>query len=294
MPWQNALPPHAGLNKCRSTAVSARALVPLLLLLAAVRPAVALELEGQFVQGGLVIGSAADGATVSLAGKPIRVSPSGRFLFGFGRDFKGPATLAVRYGDGRIEERRIEVRQRQYQVQRIDGLPKRMVTPNAEAVKRIRRENAGIAKVRQQDTAKTWFESGFILPAKGRISGVYGSQRVLNGEPRRPHYGLDIAAPIGTPVVAPADGRVALAETDLYFTGGTVMLDHGHGLTSVYSHLSSVEVAVGAMLRQGERLGAIGSTGRATGAHLDWRLNWFAERLDPALLVPSTNNKSTR
>jgi murein DD-endopeptidase MepM/ murein hydrolase activator NlpD len=142
-----------------------------------------------------------------------------------------------------------------------------------------------IAAVRAKDTDRSWFADPFRWPASGRISGVYGSQRILNGEPRRPHFGVDIAAPVGTPVHAPNGGVVALAESDLYYTGGTVMLDHGHGITSVFSHLSSVDVEVGGRVSPGDFIGRIGATGRATGAHLDWRVNWFSERLDPQLLV---------
>ncbi len=160
-----------------------------------------------------------------------------------------------------------------------------MVTPDAKVLKRIRREAKAIGKIRRLDTAETWFADGFVWPVRGPISGVFGSQRILNGEPRCPHYGVDIAAPRGTPVTAPAPGRVALAEADLYFTGGTVMLDHGHGVSSVFSHLDRVSVTVGQVLRRGEALGTVGASGRATGPHLDWRVNWFAERLDPALLV---------
>ena len=151
---------------------------------------------------------------------------------------------------------------------------------------RIRAENARIAEARAVDRAEPMFESGFVWPVVGPISGVFGSQRVLNGEPRRPHYGVDVAAPPGTPVTAPADGVVAIAHPDMYYTGGTVLIDHGHGLTSVYSHLEEVWVKEGARLRQGDPIGSVGATGRATGPHLDWRINWFDQRLDPALLVP--------
>jgi len=151
---------------------------------------------------------------------------------------------------------------------------------------RIRAENARIAEARAVDRAEPMYESGFVWPAVGPISGVFGSQRVLNGEPRRPHYGVDVAAPPGTPVTAPADGVVAIAHPDMYYTGGTVLIDHGHGLTSVYSHLKEVWAKEGALLRQGDPIGSIGATGRATGPHLDWRINWFDQRLDPALLVP--------
>jgi murein DD-endopeptidase MepM/ murein hydrolase activator NlpD len=254
-------------------------------LLAPTAAAGELRLAGPLVQGGMVRGQAPPGSEVRLDGRELRLSKDGRFVFGFGRDHAPEAKLEVRYPNGTHEHRRLAVERRRYDIQRIDGLPPNMVTPSAEELARIRREGALITAVRQRDTPETWFAQTFAWPAKGRVSGVYGSQRILNGEPRRPHFGLDIAAPPGTPVVAPARGTVALAEADLYFTGGTVMLDHGHGITSVFSHLSRLAVAVGDEVVQGQQIGAIGATGRATGPHLDWRVNWFGERLDPALLL---------
>ena len=160
-----------------------------------------------------------------------------------------------------------------------------MVTPPPELLARIREEGAIVRAARAFDTAETHLFAPFAWPARGPISGVYGSQRVLNGEPRQPHFGVDIAAPEGTPVRAPAGGEIRLAEVDLYYSGGTVILDHGHGLSSTFLHMSRVDVAVGQRVAQGEVIGAIGATGRVTGAHLDWRMNWFERRLDPALLV---------
>ena len=256
----------------------------------------ALRLDGDVVQGGLVRGWTQPDARVTFNDVAVRVAADGAFVFGFGRDFATTADLTITFPDGKVVRRQLKVKRRQYDIQRIDGLPPKMVTPSTEALKRIRRENAWIAEVRRRDTPNTWFQTGFVWPVQGRITGVFGSQRVLNGEPRRPHFGIDIAAPTGAAVMAPADGEIALAYDDLYFTGGTVMIDHGHGLTSVYSHLSRIDVAVGDKVRQGDRIGAVGSTGRSTGAHLDWRVNWFKQRLDPALLagpmpgVPATKN----
>jgi murein DD-endopeptidase MepM/ murein hydrolase activator NlpD len=258
-----------------------------LLLLLPPWPAAAGEpvLSGDLVQGGLVTGRVVPGTEVSFLGRRVRIAADGRFVIGFGRDFGPKAELKFRHADGRVEVRELAIRARQYRIQRIDGLPPKMVTPGAEALKRIRREAALIRKVRATDTGRAWFADGFVWPVMGPISSVFGSQRILNGEPRRPHYGVDVAAPEGSTVRAPAPGRVALAEADLYFTGGTVMLDHGHGLTSAYSHLATVTVEVGQVLARGDPLGTLGGTGRATGPHLDWRLNWFDQRLDPALLV---------
>lgn len=256
-----------------------------LCLFAATALAERLRLDGPMLQGGLILGQTEPGARVTLDGRAVRVSGEGSFVFGFGWDFAGPARLAVHLPDGSLLERALTVEKRTYKEQRIDGLPKKMVTPPAEVLERIRRENAAIKAVRLRDSETPWFAGGFDWPVKGIVTGVFGSRRILNGQPRRPHFGVDVAAPLGTPVAAPADGVVALAEPDLYYTGGTVMLDHGHGLTSVYSHLQTVTAVVGARVRRGEAIGTLGGTGRATGPHLDWRINWFEQRLDPALLV---------
>ena len=192
----------------------------------------------------------------------------------------------VTHGDGRIERRVIEVAPREYRIQRIDGLPREKVTPPEAVLARIREEGARVAAARANDDPRTDFRDGFVWPLTGRISGVYGSQRVLNGEPRRPHFGVDVAAPTGTPVAAPADAVVRLADDDLYFSGGTLIMDHGHGLTSTFIHLSKILVEPGQRVRQGEVVAEVGATGRATGPHLDWRMNLFDARLDPQLLTP--------
>lgn len=243
------------------------------------------SLQGNFTQGGLIIGMTEPDAVVLFDDKRVAVAPSGRFLFGFGRDFKSTAILKIRYSDESEEERPLNIAKREYKIERINGLPPSKVTPSAEFLARIMKENGEIARIRSVETKNEWFLSGWQWPALGRVSGVYGSQRVLNDIPKRPHFGVDIAAPEGTAVVASTDGLVQMAEEDLYYTGGTVMIDHGYGLVSVYSHLSKLNVISGQFVRQGEKIGEIGATGRATGPHLDWRLNWFSERLDPELLL---------
>jgi murein DD-endopeptidase MepM/ murein hydrolase activator NlpD len=244
------------------------------------------RLDGLFIQGGLVIGSTVPGSKVTLGEMAIRVASDGQFVFGFTRDEAPMAILEVTAPDGAVDRRVLRIEPRDYDIQRIDGLPRKMVTPPADVLARIRREGAAIKVARMRDTQVAYFQSGFIWPARGRISGVYGSQRILNGKPKRPHYGIDIAGPVGTPVVAPADGIVRLAESDLYYSGGTIILDHGYGLSSAFLHMSKVGVKAGDVIRQGDPLGAIGATGRATGPHLDWRVNWFEKRLDAGLLVP--------
>lgn len=244
-----------------------------------------IRLDGDFIQGGLVRGVAPPGSAITLDGRRLRLSPEGIFVFGFGRDAAPEAVLVVAYPGGEEETRRLAIASRTYRIQRIEGLPEKMVTPPPELSARIREEGANVHAARAFDMAETFFAASFAWPARGSISGVYGSQRILNGEPRQPHFGVDIAAPLGTPVRAPAGGEIRLAEPDLYYSGGTVILDHGHGLSSSFLHMSRVDVSVGQLVAQGDVIGAIGATGRVTGAHLDWRINWFERRLDPALLV---------
>lgn len=262
-----------------------RLVLALAMLAAMLAPAVALELEGPTVQGALVTGRVAPGASVSVDGRQVRVSDQGRFVFGLGRDHGAETVLEVVRPDGTRERHRFEVASRSWDIERIDGLPSAKVSPPAETLARIRREAALISAARAQDTPAQDFLSGLDWPVSGRISGRYGNQRILNGEPRRPHLGVDIAAPEGTPVRASAPGRVVLAERDLFYTGGTVVIDHGHGITSIYSHLASLAVASGDEVSRGAPVGTVGSTGRSTGPHLDWRINWFDERLDPELIA---------
>ncbi len=270
-------PPHARkFSECLAWA---------LLALAFSASAGELRLEGNFVQGGLVTGFTEPGARVTFDGRDVRVSEDGVFLIGFGRDAKPEANLEIAHPDGRKAQRAVKIARRQYKIQRIDGLPPRKVTPTAQDLKRIRLENALVKTARQRDDPRTDFLRGFIWPAKGRISGVYGSQRILNGQPRRPHFGVDVAGPVGTPVVAPADGVVTLVHPDMFFSGGTLVIDHGHGLSSSFLHLSEVLVREGQRVNQGDLIARIGATGRVTGAHLDWRMNLFDTRIDPQLLV---------
>lgn len=242
-------------------------------------------LEGDLVQGSLVQGRVPPGSKVEFDGKPVRVSPQGVFIIGFGRDEPGSVVLLTRDPDGVEHRRMLEVARRDYRLQRIDGLPPKKVNPSPEHLARIQREVALVTAVRAKDDPRQDFLDGFIWPARGRISGVYGSQRILNGEPRRPHFGVDIAAPTGTPVVAPAAGVVTLVHEDMYFSGGTLILDHGHGLSSAFLHLSKISVAEGTRVAQGDLIAEVGGTGRATGPHLDWRVNLFDRRLDPQMLV---------
>jgi len=256
-----------------------------LVLLFGQSSAQAFEIEGEAIQGGLMFGRCSPPCSATLDGNAVLVSPDGRFVIGFDRDESGDRTLQVREADGSEHSTTLSVAARDYQIERVDGLPPQTVTPDPAALERIRREAEMVASARARRDQRTDYADGFAWPANGRISGVYGSQRILNGEPRRPHYGLDIAAPTGTPVHAPADGIITLAYDDMYFSGGTIVLDHGQGLSSSFLHLSRVLVEAGAMVRQGDVIAEIGSTGRASGPHLDWRMNWLDRRVDPQLLV---------
>lgn len=250
------------------------------LLVVLVFPAQALELTGKAEQGGILVGRTSPGNAVTLDDRAVPVDRDGRFLLGFAREAAPSAVLAVA---GTRHE--IAIAPRDWDIQRIDGLPQAKVTPDFAALARIKDEAALVASKRAIVSPNALFVSGLIEPAEGRISGVFGSQRVLNGEPRSPHSGVDIAAPTGTPVRSVADGVVSLAHDDLYFTGLTVMIDHGLGLQTVYAHLSRMDVAEGETVSAGQIIGAIGASGRATGPHLHWGATWLDVRLDPATVM---------
>lgn len=262
-----------------------RAALALPALLLARPAAAALVLPERITQGALVTGRADPGTRVTFEGHALRVSPQGVFAFGLGRDAGPQAMLTLAAPGGAREERRIAVVPREWDIQRLEGLPGRMVTPDAEALVRIRAEQERLNAARRTDTAIPHFAEGFDWPARGRISGVYGSQRILNGQPRAPHLGLDVAVPVGTPLVAAAGGRVTLAE-DLYFTGNTLLIEHGHGVTTLYAHMSRLDVRQGEPVSRGQVIGASGATGRVTGPHLHLGLFWLATSLDPRPVLP--------
>ncbi len=245
-----------------------------------------IELPASARQGEMVSGRVPPGSTVNVAGRDVRVTDEGWFVFGFGRDDAKDARVKVRFPDGSQGVSEVAVKKRDWRIERVDGLPPSTVTPNPEIAARIAREQARVVEARQRDDARGDFLQSFIWPVKGRVSGVYGSQRILNGEPRNPHYGLDVAVPTGTPLKAPAGGVVIFADADLYLTGGTLTVDHGHGISSTFIHLSRLDKQVGERVEQGDVIGAVGATGRATGPHMHWGMNWFDVRLDPQLLLP--------
>lgn len=254
-------------------------------LMLAASPALAhtLTLDGAMEQGGLIRGKTEPGARVMLDGRAIRVAPDGAFVFGFFRNAPAHATLAVTYRDGAADHRDLTVAAQHYRIQRIEGLPENQVSPNPETLKRILHDIAAIKAAHKVDSSDLDFETPFVWPVLGPISGVFGSQRILDGQPRAPHAGTDIAAPAGTPVKAPAGGTVTIAEPDFVLDGGTVVIDHGYGLSTLYIHLSKIAVHKGERVTQGQVIGAVGATGRATGANLHWGVYWYEMALDPML-----------
>ncbi len=248
-----------------------------------------LNLPKSAPQGALVIGQAEAGAEIRYAERLLHVGRDGVFVFGVERDSAKQVKLDLRYGDGFKKTAILQVKQRNYAIERVDGLPQHTVTPDPQIAARIADEQAKVAKARLLDDAREDFRHGFLLPAQGRVSGVYGSQRIDNGIAKAPHFGLDIAVPSGTPIHAPAAGLVTLAEPDFILTGGTVLIDHGYGLSSSFLHMSRIDVKEGERVIQGQAIGAVGATGRASGPHLHWGFNWFDVRLDPALL-PKPND----
>jgi len=245
----------------------------------------AVEFNGKFIQGHFIIGKTDPSSKVKIDKKQIKVSKDGYFAFGIGRDRKYNVVITLEKNGVKEKITKI-VQKRKYNIQRIDGLEEKKVTPPEEVYERIKKENKSIAKARAVDTSLDYFKDKFIIPVDNAIiTGVYGSQRVLNGKPKWPHYGLDFAQKEGTPVKAMINGTVTLAEPDLYYTGGTLIFDHGHGVSTLYMHMNEIFVKKGQKVEQGEVIGTVGSTGRATGAHLDVRLNWFDIRLDPATVL---------
>ena len=275
-----------GLEKDRL--VMFKTLIATALVASASFSAMALELKGHLTQGGLVTGKLENAKSVSLDGKSLKLSPNGDFVFGFGRDADTTHTLKWVDNNGKSHSQPIAITKREYKIDKINGVAKKYVSPPKEVSARISREAVAVRKAREVDSDLLYFLDPVLKPAEGRISGVYGSQRYFNGEPRRPHFGLDIANKTGSPVYAPISGTVVFAEPDLYYSGGTLIIDHGHGITSTYIHLSKLDVKVGEKIEQGNKVAEIGATGRVTGPHLDWRFNWKGERLDPALLMQDT------
>lgn len=261
------------------------AIVLMLSLSAVAWPSFALEIHGEWVQGGMLYGWVEPGTRLEFLKRRVRVDGDGLFVVGLGRDAPKSVTLTLTPPDGAPETQTFAVKQRQYNIQRVEGVPPQTVNPPAEELPRIQKENQLTSRARAKDLPRRDFLEAFQWPVTGPITGVYGSQRVYNGEPRRPHFGVDVARPTGTSVRAPASGVVTLAYDNMFFSGGTLIIDHGHGVSSTFIHLSKILVPEGKEVEQGELIAEVGATGRVTGPHLDWRMNWFTQRLDPQLLV---------
>ena len=240
----------------------------------------AIKFKGKFLQGHYIVGLTEPLSEIYIGKKKIKVSKDGFFAFGIDRDRKFDLII-TKILNGKEEKIIKKILKRKYNIQKIDGLEESKVTPPESVYKRIKEENKKIGKARAINSDLPFFKNQFIMPVEGIISGVYGSQRILNGKPKWPHYGIDIAAKKGTMIKSSASGTVTMAEDDLYYTGGTIIMDHGHGISTIYSHLENVMVSVGDKINQGDIIGTVGSTGRSTGPHLDFRVNWFQTRLDP-------------
>ncbi len=244
----------------------------------------AIEFTGKFIQGHFILGKTETNSKIIIDKKEIKVSKDGYFVFGIDRNRKFDI-LITKISNGKKEKIVKKIFKRKYKIQKIDGLPENKVTPPESVYKRIKKENNAIGEARAINSDLNYFKSKFIMPVDGIITGVYGSQRILNGKPKWPHYGIDIAADQGTHIKSSGSGIVTMAEDDLYYTGGTVIMDHGHGISTIYSHLENVLVSVGDKINQGDIIGTVGSTGRSTGPHLDFRINWFQTRLDPMTVI---------
>ncbi|MDC1114773.1 M23 family metallopeptidase [Candidatus Pelagibacter sp.] len=243
-------------------------------------PLQAIEFQGKFIQGHFILGKTNPKAKIIVGKKEVKISKDGFFVFGIDRDRKFDLTFTKILNEKKTIITKT-VLKRKYNIQRIDGLEESKVTPPDSVYKRIKKENNAIGEARAINSDLNFFKDKFIMPVEGIISGVYGSQRILNGKPKWPHYGIDIAAKQGTMIKSSGAGVVTMAEDDLYYTGGTIIMDHGHGISTIYSHLENILVSVGDKINQGDVIGTVGSTGRSTGPHLDFRVNWFQTRLDP-------------
>ncbi|MCL1144318.1 M23 family metallopeptidase [Shewanella gaetbuli] len=252
-----------------------------------------IDFQGKFEQGALVRGTVPAGSQITLNGQDVKVTPNGEFAIGFEREAKAEQMLEVVYPNGLTELKPLKIAAREYKIDRVTGISKKIMKPDPQAQKRAAEDAKQTRAARNKFIDQTAFMQDFIWPVTGRISGVYGSQRVYNDVPGNPHYGVDVARPTGTVVVAPADGVITLSVADMFYSGGTMIIDHGYGVSSTFLHLSKLYVKEGDKVTQGQKLAEIGATGRATGPHLDWRLNWFQMRLDPVSIVPSMKSVLT-
>ena len=240
-----------------------------------------LMLKGELTQGSAVRGKIPRNSQLWLNGQAIKTTPEGEFFIGFGRDAELVQILTLKQADAEPVQESLRLTKREYRLQEVNGVPQKTVTPKPENLARIQAENALIAAARAIDSEHRFFLETFIAPMDAAISGVYGSQRIYNGIPKRPHFGVDYAGPVGAPVYAPASGKVTMTHADMFYSGGTLIIDHGYGVSSSFLHLSEILVEQGQVVKQGELIAKVGKGGRASGPHLDWRINWFDVRIDP-------------
>ena len=250
-----------------------------------IQPCKDLMISGDIKQGGLVVGKTLASNKVTLNGKALLVSANGDYTFGFSRDDNATYQLEITQLDGTRTTKKLTPEKREYKIQRIEGIKKSIMQPNPKAITRSKKDSTQVKAARKIGSSLTYFAQGFIPPIEGVITGVYGSQRIYNGIPKRPHFGLDYAGNIGDPVKSPASGTVLLWVADMFYSGGTMIIDHGHGVSSTFLHLSDAYVKKGDHVKQGQVVAAVGKSGRATGPHLDWRINWFDVKIDPALVL---------
>ena len=271
--------------RCNSLDVKTMLRIIFLFIILIPSSALAINFDGKFIQGHFIIGKTQPKTEIWIDKKKVKVTKDGYFVFGIGRDRKYDIVITSKK-DGKKTKIVKKIQKRKYKIQRIDGLPEKKVTPPPEVYERIKRENKIIANARAIESDLTFFKKKFIAPLENAIiTGVYGSQRILNGKPKWPHYGIDFAAKEGTKIKAMLDGTATMVEPDLFYTGGTLIFDHGHGISTLYMHMQKINVKKGQKVKQGDIIVTVGSTGRSTGPHLDVRLNWFGTRLDPAVAL---------
>jgi len=244
-----------------------------------------IQLSGEIKQGGLIIGKTQPNSKVMLNKRILPVSTSGDYVFAFSRNDTKEYLLKITDPNGTVEQKTLLPTKRDYKISRVEGISKKIMNPNKKANVRAKQDSIAIKKVRKISSDLTDFSQGFIAPRSSRITGVYGSQRFYNGVPKNPHYGVDYAGAIGAPVKSPADGKILLWVPDMFYSGGTLVIDHGHGITSNFLHLSASLVKVGDIVKQGQVIAKVGNSGRVTGPHLDWRMNWHNVRFDPQLAM---------
>ncbi|MGK9475675.1 M23 family metallopeptidase [Melioribacter sp. OK-6-Me] len=263
------------------------------LLLSIICSAQNYKLSGEAVQGSIIIGSGENVVEVYLNKKPIPVDKNGRFVIGFDRNEKGLRTLKIKFKDGTIKTKKLTIKKRKYEIQRLK-IKDKYVDPPEEDMERIDRELEIMKEARKKigQIDSMMFDDGFVMPVEGgEITAVFGSQRILNGIPKKPHNGIDIGdVEVGTQVKAAADGIVVLAGEDFYFNGNFVLIDHGLGLNTIYLHLNKLYVTDGQLVKKGEVIGEVGSTGRSTGPHLHWGVQWYSKRIDPLSILNLSAN----